>query len=55
MKGKGIPYLNGSGAGDQMVTVGIEVPKKVSKKQKELIKQLKEDKPSKGFFKKVFG
>ncbi|MBR9683327.1 molecular chaperone DnaJ [Candidatus Woesearchaeota archaeon] len=55
MKGKGLPYLNHSGSGDQMVKVRIEVPKKVSKKQKELIKQLKENKPSKGFFKKFFG
>jgi molecular chaperone DnaJ len=55
MKGKGFPYLNHTGSGDQMVKATIQVPKKLSKKQKELIKQLKEEKPSKGFFKKVFG
>jgi len=55
MKGKGFPYLNRSGAGDQMVKVTIQVPKKLSKRQKELIKQLKEEKPYKNFFHKFFG
>ena len=54
MKEKGIPYLNHRGSGDQMVKVKIEVPKKLNKKQKELIKKLKEEKPIKGFFKKFF-
>ncbi len=55
MKDKGIPLLNHPGAGDQMVKVNIQVPKKLNKKQKELIKQLKEDKPSKSFLERVFG
>ena len=55
MRGKGLLYLRHSGAGDQMVKVKIEVPKKLSRKQKELIKQLKEEKPSKSFLKKIFG
>ena len=55
MRDKGIPFLNHVGTGDQMVKVRIEVPEKLTKKQKELIKQLKEEKPSKSFFKKVFG
>ena len=53
MKGKGIPHLQSSGSGDQMVKVHIEIPKKISKKQKELIKQLKEEKPSKSFLERV--
>ena len=38
-KGKGIPYLKRSGRGDQYVRVNIEVPKHLSIKQKELIRE----------------
>jgi len=55
MRGKGIPHLRGSGSGDQMVKVKIEVPKKVSKAQKDLLKKMKEEKPIQSFLKKVFG
>ena len=55
MKGKGMPHVRGSGSGDQMVKVKIEVPKKVNKAQKDLLKKMKEDKPIKSFLKKVFG
>ena len=54
MRGKGLPSLHYS-EGDQMVKVQIEVPSKLSKKQKDLIRQLKEDKPSKSFLEKIFG
>ena len=55
MRGKGLPSVHYKTHGDQMVKVHIEVPKKLTKKQNELIKQLKEEKPSQSFFKKVFG
>ncbi|MEK6938559.1 MAG: molecular chaperone DnaJ [Nanoarchaeota archaeon] len=55
MKDKGLPVLNQEVYGDEMVKVKIEVPKKLSKKQQDLIKQLDEEKPSKSFFKKIFG
>jgi molecular chaperone DnaJ len=55
MRDKGIPILNHHGQGDQMVKVRIEVPKKLSKKQKEIIMQLKEEKPTKSFLHKFFG
>lgn len=55
MKDKGMPNVRGHYEGDQMVKVHVEVPTKLSKKQKELIKDLKEDKPSKSFLKKIFG
>ncbi len=55
MKGKGIPYLHGSGAGNENVEVIIEVPEKLSKKQKELLKEFeKESKNQKGFFSWIF-
>jgi len=55
MKGKGIPYLHGSGTGNENVEVVIEVPEKLSKKQKELLKEFeKESKGKKGFFSWIF-
>jgi molecular chaperone DnaJ len=42
MKGKGIRHLQQSGSGDQIVKVNIAIPKKLSQKEKELIKQLSE-------------
>ncbi len=39
MRGKGIPYLRGSGRGDQFVTVSVKVPKNLTGSQKELLKQ----------------
>ncbi|MBQ7951279.1 MAG: molecular chaperone DnaJ [Clostridia bacterium] len=39
LKGKGVPYLRGSGRGNQYVIVKLEVPKKLSQKQKDLLKE----------------
>lgn len=39
LKGKGIPHLNGRGTGDQYVRMTIEVPKNLSQKQKDLLKE----------------
>ncbi len=54
MRGKGMPSLHGSEKGDQLVIVHVIIPTKLSKKQKELIKELDEEKPQSGFFKKIF-
>jgi len=55
MKGKGIPYLHGHGTGNENVEVIIEVPEKLTKKQKELLKEFeKESKDKKGIFNWVF-
>ncbi len=60
MRGKGIPHLNGGGAGDQLVRIGIHTPHKVNEKEKKLLRELMESdnfSPSsageKGFFRKV--
>ncbi len=45
MTGKGIRHLNSSGAGDQLVQVNISVPKKLTAKEKQLLKEL-EDLPN---------
>ncbi len=38
LKGKGIPYLRGSGRGDQYVTVKVMVPTKMNEKQKDALR-----------------
>lgn len=40
MRGKGIQHLNGGGSGDQLVRINVWVPKKVTAKEKELIREL---------------
>jgi molecular chaperone DnaJ len=42
MRGKGIPHLNGYGKGDQLVRLIVWIPKKLSKKSKDLIQKLAE-------------
>jgi len=42
LKGYGMPRMNGRGRGDAMVQVTISVPKKLSKKQKDLVKDMAE-------------
>ena len=42
VKGKGAPKLKGSGRGDVLARVKIQVPKKLSKKQRELLEELKQ-------------
>ncbi|MCU0848108.1 MAG: molecular chaperone DnaJ [Spirochaetes bacterium] len=39
LKGNGIPYLGSYGKGDQLVKINIRVPKKLSPRQKELLKE----------------
>jgi molecular chaperone DnaJ len=40
LRGKGIPAINGRGRGDQLVQVVVAVPKTLSAKEEELIRQL---------------
>ena len=53
MKGKGMPILGSSGRGNELVTINVVVPTKLTEKQKDLLKQFKqiEDEKRKGFFK----
>ena len=59
LKGKGIKNLRNTSRGDQYIRVNIEVPKKLSPKQKELLKQFADVSgdegldEKKGFFEKV--
>ena len=52
LKNKGIQNVNGYGKGDQYVTVNVEIPKKLSAKQKTLLKEFGEA-SSDGVFEKV--
>ncbi len=40
LRGKGIPVFGGAGKGDQLVKVVVEVPEKVSRKQRRLLEEL---------------
>lgn len=59
IKGKGIPHMKGYGRGDLYVKVIVEVPRKLSEKQKELLRKFADDigedvhEQRKTFFKKL--
>ena len=56
LRGKGVPKLAGYGKGDQYVSVFIDVPKKLTPRQKELLHEFAEisgDDISKGFMDKI--
>ncbi len=40
IKGRGVPYLQRSGHGDQLVIVNVDIPSKLSKEQRELFEKL---------------
>jgi molecular chaperone DnaJ len=40
MRDKGVQHLNRHGSGDQLVKVNIFVPKKISSKEKDMLKEL---------------
>ncbi len=40
LRGKGIPRFGGGGRGDQLVTLQVEVPRKLTRRQRELLEQL---------------
>jgi molecular chaperone DnaJ len=65
MKEKGIRHLNSYGRGDQLIRIDINVPDKISSKEKEFLKEMmklekfhktrkSKDKDNKKFFKNVF-
>ncbi len=43
IRGKGVPHIRGGGAGDHLVEVAIEVPSRLSRRQKELLEELKKE------------
>ncbi|HHW47178.1 MAG TPA: molecular chaperone DnaJ, partial [Clostridiaceae bacterium] len=59
IRGKGVPYLRGSGRGDLYVKVYIDVPKRLNEKQKALLREFAKisgdevHEQRKGFFDKM--
>jgi len=59
LKGKGVPHLNSHGKGDLIVEIRVQTPSKLSKTQKDLLRQLSETMvvenvpTSRGLFEKV--
>lgn len=43
MKGFGIPHFKKSGRGDEYVRITVDIPKKLTKKQRDIVKQLSEE------------
>ena len=54
MKGKGIPSLHGYGTGSELVEVEVAIPNKLSKKQKDLLKEFDKTVDKEGFLKGLF-
>lgn len=62
LKGKGVHHVQGRGRGDQIVTIRVEVPRKLSPRQRELLREFAREagevpgeQANKGFFGKIFG
>jgi len=64
MKDKGIRHLNSYGRGDQLVQVNVFIPKKISSKEKSILKELSKSENfhpknkggrDKNFFDSIFG
>ncbi len=54
LRGKGLPSLHGYGTGDQFVKIFVEVPKRLSKKQKDLLNEFEKGiKENKNLFSKI--
>lgn len=43
LRGKGIPLYGGAGSGDQLVSIVVEVPTKLSREQRKLVEQLADE------------
>jgi DnaJ-class molecular chaperone len=43
LRGKGVPHLRGNGRGDQYVKININIPLHISRRQKELLEELKKE------------
>ena len=52
LKGKGIKRLNRADYGDQLITIIVEVPKNLSKKQRDLLKEFDDSLNDKNYVKR---
>ena len=57
LRGEGVPSLRGGGKGDMVVEVQVQTPTKLTKEQKELLREfeaLQEENEEEGFFSRLF-
>jgi molecular chaperone DnaJ len=57
LRREGVPSLRGAGSGDMVVEVQVQTPTKLTKQQKELLKEFDaqyEEKHEEGFFSRLF-
>ena len=52
LKGRGVPHINGRGRGDQYIRVTIDVPKNLTKEQKEILKDFEKSLGEKNYQKR---
>lgn len=52
LKGKGIPHLQRAGRGDQLVTVKVKVPTRLSSRERQLLEELAKESKNESFFDK---
>ena len=50
LSGHGVPHLKSEHRGAHIVTLDVEIPKKLSKKQKELLEEFRNESGKRGFF-----
>ena len=49
LRGKGMPDVRGYRQGDQIVVINVEVPQKLSRRQRELLEELERESDSKSY------
>ncbi|WP_456431726.1 molecular chaperone DnaJ [Thermosulfuriphilus sp.] len=56
LKGQGMPRLKGGGRGDLIVQIDVEIPRKLTRRQEELLREFEalEGEKKEGFFQKIF-
>jgi molecular chaperone DnaJ len=57
LRGEGVPSLRGSGKGDMVVEIQVQTPTKLTKEQKELLREfdeLSKEREEEGFFARLF-
>lgn len=49
LRGKGVPYIRGKGRGDEYVTIEVEIPKNLTAKQKNILREFEADTEGKNY------
>jgi len=54
LKGEGVPHLNSRGKGDEFIRIQVKIPKRLSEKQRRILKEFDEAGKEKGLFSGLF-